>query len=387
MRVLITNNTLAGRAGTELYVRDVAFALKQRGHEPIAYSSRAGEVADELKAGGVSVLSDLSHLDSPPDVIHAHHHLDAMTAMLRFPRVPAMLFCHGSTPWEETPFKFPSIRNFVAIDDACHDRLIQAGVAPEAISTLRTFVDLHRFPLRNRCNATPRRALVFSNYVTPDGGLDLVRSACAEAGIEEVDAIGTSQESAVSHPEKILHRYDLVFAKGRAAHEAAATGAAVIVSDYARFAGLLTTETYDAWRPLNFGIRTLVHPLAKAALVTEIRRYQAGDVRSVAEQLRREAGMEATIDHLITLYERTRADHDLLAALPEAIFMEAASDYLRSLGDRLKSHDHLAARVRHEERLRAAAEAALATTPNPPQPSPHPRASWLARLLLKRRAR
>ena len=353
MRVLITNNTLAQRAGTELYVRDIAFALRRRGHEPVAYSSHLGEVAEELRAGGITTLDDLSRMQEPPDVIHAHHHLDAIAAMLRFPRVPAILFCHGSTPWEESPFDFPSIRNFVAIDDACHERLIAAGVPPAAITTLRTFVDLQRFPLREACQARPRRALVFSNNATPGGALDLIRGACAEAGIHEVDAIGDRMGSAVARPEEILHRYDLVFAKARAAHEAAATGAAVIVSDYSRFAGLLTTETYAAWRPLNFGIRTLVHPLKHAELVAEIQRYQAKDVRLVAEQLRREADLETTMDRLIELYERTRSDRDHLAALPERLFTDAASVYLRALAVRLKSHDRLASLTRHEEALRA----------------------------------
>lgn len=42
MRVLITNNTLAGRAGSELYVRDLALALLRRGHTPLAYSTNLG---------------------------------------------------------------------------------------------------------------------------------------------------------------------------------------------------------------------------------------------------------------------------------------------------------------------------------------------------------
>jgi hypothetical protein len=55
MRVLFTNNTLAGRMGTELYVRDVAVALLKRGHQPIAYSTILGDVADELRAAGIPV--------------------------------------------------------------------------------------------------------------------------------------------------------------------------------------------------------------------------------------------------------------------------------------------------------------------------------------------
>lgn len=42
LRILITNNTLANRAGSELYVRDLATALLDGGHTPIAYSTILG---------------------------------------------------------------------------------------------------------------------------------------------------------------------------------------------------------------------------------------------------------------------------------------------------------------------------------------------------------
>ena len=56
LRVLITNHTLAGRGGTELYLRDTAMELVKRGHTPIAYSSILGEVARELEAANIPVV-------------------------------------------------------------------------------------------------------------------------------------------------------------------------------------------------------------------------------------------------------------------------------------------------------------------------------------------
>jgi hypothetical protein len=50
MRVLLTNNTLGVRAGSELYLRDVAIELMRRGHHPVAYSTIQGPVAKELHA-------------------------------------------------------------------------------------------------------------------------------------------------------------------------------------------------------------------------------------------------------------------------------------------------------------------------------------------------
>src|SRR6266478_5416084 len=100
MRILITNNTLDFRGGSELYVRDLAIALLKRGHLPIAYSTKLGEIAQEIRAATVPVIDNLDALAAPPDVIHGHHHLDTMTALLRFPRVPAVYFCHGWLPWK-----------------------------------------------------------------------------------------------------------------------------------------------------------------------------------------------------------------------------------------------------------------------------------------------
>ena len=64
-----------------------------------------------------------------PDVIHGHHHMETMTALLHFPGVPAIQFCHSWTLWEEMPAKFPRILRYVPVDHTCRDRLIlQHGI-------------------------------------------------------------------------------------------------------------------------------------------------------------------------------------------------------------------------------------------------------------------
>ncbi len=67
MRVLITNNTLGMRAGTEMYVRDIALALQKNGHQPMAYSNLLGEVAEELREAGIPVTDDLNSLAEAPE--------------------------------------------------------------------------------------------------------------------------------------------------------------------------------------------------------------------------------------------------------------------------------------------------------------------------------
>ena len=156
MRILITNNTLAVRAGSELFVRDLAMALVRRGHDPMVFSTVLGDVADELRRATIPVLDDLRDLKVVPDVIHGQHHLDAMAAFLRFPDVPAVLVCHGWLPWEEAPVSFPSILRYVAVDDLCRERLLaEGGIPPKKIQVIRNFVDLERFRRRPPLPARP----------------------------------------------------------------------------------------------------------------------------------------------------------------------------------------------------------------------------------------
>ena len=157
MRVLITNNTLDSRAGSEVYVRDLALALLRRGHNPVAYSTRLGMVANELREATIPVIDDLRLLTAVPDIIHGQHHLDAMTAMLHFPDTPAVYFCHGWLPWEEMAPHFPTIQRYVAVDDLCQERLqCVHGIPGERIRMIRNFVDLRRFALRGDLPAIPR---------------------------------------------------------------------------------------------------------------------------------------------------------------------------------------------------------------------------------------
>ena len=155
--VLLTNNALGDRAGSETYVRDVALALLRRGHQPVAFSLVLGSIADELRRATIPVVDDLERLGSPPDIIHGHHHLETLIAALTFPDVPIVHFCHGWVPWEELPLKHPSIRRYVAVDEVCLDRLVrEEGISPDRVTLLLNFVDLERFIRRAAASAAPR---------------------------------------------------------------------------------------------------------------------------------------------------------------------------------------------------------------------------------------
>jgi len=329
LKVLLTNSTLDLRAGSELYVRDLALGLLRRGHTPVAYSTRVGEVGRELRRATVPVVEDLRRVGSPPDIIHGQHHAETMTALLHFRDVPAVFFCHGWLPPEEAPPHFPRILRYVAVDDTCRDRLVcEHGIAEERVRVQLNFVDLERFPLRPPLPSRPRRALVFSNYANEATHLPAVRAACARAGLT-LDVMGRRSGQPCDEPEKSLGRYDLVFAKGRSALEALAVGAAVVLCDEAGSGPLVTSQEVARLRRLNFGIRALRKEASAEALSSEIARYDAADAAEVSRLIRARAGLEDTLDEIITLYEEVIAEHRAAGPTDADTEGRAVADYLR----------------------------------------------------------
>ncbi|MBU1230968.1 MAG: glycosyltransferase [Proteobacteria bacterium] len=348
---MITNNTLAGRAGSELYVRDLAIALMRRGHSPVAYSQVLGEVAEELRQATIPVIDDLAQLSFTPDIIHGQHHLETMTAVLHFPGTPALFTCHGWAPWEELPPVFPSILRYVAVDELCLERLLTtAAIAEEKTLVLSNFVDLERFPLRGPLPQNPKSALIFSNYAGDGLRVEAIRAACARAGIERVDLVGAASGNGASKPEAILGAYDVVFAKARCGLEAMASGCSLVVADFAGLGGLVTTDNMVRMRCLNFGVRTMqAGPLTEEAVLRELQRYNADDARKVSEWVRGEADMSAAVSRWLDVYaevlEEWRSLQDSGAADLSLGQLRAASNYVRSLGPVL--------RKRHEVDIRA----------------------------------
>lgn len=309
MRILLTNNTLAHRAGTELYVRDLALALLARGHQPIAYSRRQGEVGEELRRATVPVLDDLDRTLTPPDLIHGQHHLETMTALARFPGVPAIHVCHGWLPPEEAPPRHPRIRRHVAVDDLVRLRLVdECGIPAERVVTIRNWVDLERFRPRAPLPPVPRRALVFSNLMDEATGLGEVRRACAVEGIS-LDVAGVACGRPLALPEEVLGGYDLVFSKGRATLEGLAVGAAVILCDTAGLGPMVTSGEFDRLRALNFGVRLLNQPITAAGIARELARYDTADAAEVSRRVRTEAGLAPVVDRYEALYEEVLAEH------------------------------------------------------------------------------
>jgi hypothetical protein len=343
VRILLTNRSLDQRAGSELYLLDLATRLLARGHSPIAYSPRLGRVAASLRNATIPVVDDLGAIGEPPDLIHGQHHLAAMTALLHFPGVPALFVCHGWQPWEETPPRFPRILRYVAVDFTTRERLVsEQGIPPERVEVVLNFVDLERFRPRSPLPEKPRRALVFSNQASERTFLPAVRQACARFGIA-LDVAGVASGSSLEKPEDSLPAYDLVFAKGRAALEGMAVGLAVVLCDEAGTGPLVTSRELDRLRPLNFGIRTLRNPVTPDVLASQIARYDPADAAEVSRRIRATAGIEAAVDRMIEIYEGVLATHRERGNPPAGEESRAAAAYLHWLSPYVEERARLLA--------------------------------------------
>src|ERR1700731_4531699 len=118
-RVLITNDTLNTRFGAELVTRDLALGLAALGEAPIIYTPRPGNVAEEIRAGGITVVDDLRDVRHPPDIVHGNQHLEIIQALMAFPRARGVFVCHARLGWPATPPRTDRIQHYVAGGHNC----------------------------------------------------------------------------------------------------------------------------------------------------------------------------------------------------------------------------------------------------------------------------
>ncbi len=303
MRILLTNNTLDDRAGTELYLCEVAEALQAAGHEPVCFSLNLGKMAARLAERGIPVSDDLRALPGPPDVIHGQHFIETTLAAMTWRQVPVISFCHGPEAWQEAACQLPNVVRWIAVDASSRRRLVEdEGIDPARVTTLLNHFDERRFQPRAPLPAKPQKALIASNYLTPRHPAVLAaRAACEAKGIA-LHTAGRHLGGIVENMETLLPQFDIVFGKARILIEAAAVGCAVVQLEYFG-AGLLgQMENYDTLRAHNFGYHTMGLPLDAAVIGHELDRYDAADAALFSQRIREEATLQKTMASLIPLY-------------------------------------------------------------------------------------
>jgi glycosyltransferase involved in cell wall biosynthesis len=332
VRILVTAWRLIDFTGADLYTRDLAVALSRRGHEVVVYTPFPGQIADRIRSVAVPVVSDLRTLMFDPQIIHGQHRPALLAALKRYPATPAISLMHGATAAIDAPVPLSRIRRYVAVDDVCRARLTrELWVPQERTRVILNFADLNRFAPRAPLPASPRRALVFSNYADRSTHLPALTEACRRAGLP-LDVAGGGVGRTVEEPGPLLAGYDLVFAKARCAIEAMAVGTAVVLCDFPGLGPMVTTANFSRLRPLNFGATVLTAPLNSDAIGDAIRGYDAADAAAVSARTREEADMEKAIDAWVDLYQEVLDEpgYAVVDSPAEAAMLDAAIRHSRT---------------------------------------------------------
>jgi hypothetical protein len=356
LRILIVNVTLASRTGTETALRDLALGLKTTGHKPMVYSPELGEIADEIRASGIPVFSQLEDLSDEPDIVHGNHHVQTVEALLKFRHARGLFVCHDRRAHMSAPPRLGRILRYVAVDYNCLERLTaEYGIPQHLTRVIYNSVDTRRFLARPPLPSHPKRALVFSNYAGPGTHLDAVQQACARVDLP-VDVLGSIAGNSASAPELILGEYDLVFAKARCALEAMAVGAAVVLCDTSGLGPLVTSAEVAELRPWNFGARLLREPLDPEGIVRQVQRYVAADASAVSRYIRGQADLSTALDLYVRLYEELISE----PLPPPTTVARELSEYVRNTAIRMTQMEIELGQYRQPHRMDALSDAACA---------------------------
>ena len=302
MKILITNIWLEHHGGTEVGVRDLAIALNKNGIAVEVYTPLPGAVAAEIEQAGIHVANSVNDLRSKPDLIHGQHFQPTMDAIIEFPDVPVVYVLRDRTFPGDVPPKLNQVVKYVAVDYNCLDRLVIDNDIPDfKTMVIYNCVDTERFKMRSHIARKPQHAVIFSNYARKDNFYKPIREACDQMGIR-LDVIGMGFGNELRDPENFLPKYDLVFAKAKAAMEALATGAGVILCDDRGLGEFVTSEKFQHFRKFNFGMKTLTRPVEVSLLKAEIDRYNAGEISRTSEMIREAASFKSYTQEFIKLY-------------------------------------------------------------------------------------
>lgn len=348
MRILLTNSFLATRTGSEMVVRDYALSLQARGHDVSVFAtvlSRAWR--DEFTGYGMVATDAIGDAPARPDVIHGQHTPAILPAIERFPDTPVVQWIHDRTDIVDTPLRHPSVAHYVAVDESRARRARRAGVDADRVSVIHNMVDLLRFPFRAEPSDEPR-ALCIVKRAGLEATIDMATRAAERSGWTlDVEGVGVDRE--IEDMAQVLPRYSLVLTSGRCALEALSSGAAVVVTDDNRMAGLAARENWAALRHDNLGLDAMTEPVTADRLTDILTTVDLRAARAFAADVRSDIDHNTAADTVAALYDRVARTH---APILDAATRGVWRDDIARLVD-ASSAQHLA----HWRRLAALSDA------------------------------
>lgn len=255
MRVVLTNIALDGFSGSELWTAEIARFLRSAGVEVIVFSNKLGKIAKRISDGGIAVTSSIEEIaEFSPTLLHVNHYeavCELVTRLAGRTRIINMI--HGLLPRPGLP-GYSHVDRYCSASIASKAKVHALTGAPWAdIDILPNFFDEDRF----KSIGNPARidkSLIFSSHTEPQH-----RDRLQQATRIEFDHIGNGA-TPTDEPERWLPQFDVVFAVGRSAIEALASGAHVVLWDAGICGPAVTPDNFWQCVTANFALAANVLP-------------------------------------------------------------------------------------------------------------------------------
>jgi hypothetical protein len=270
MQLLLATNHL-GLGGSESYLLTVAEQLDRLGHEVAIYAPEPGEGAGIAREMGIPVL-DEGGLDGDYDASLVQDAGVSLQVADRCPGLPQLFVAHSDKFDLQAPPQLDgAVGKVVALNDRVA-RWMESYATEVELVRLRQPIDIERFAPRGELPREPRTVLQLSNTPGQDRS-EMVRAACAEAGLEVARLGGPTGHATDVRPA--IAAADVVIGYGRSILEAMAMGRAAFVYDWKGGDGWVTQETYPAIEANGISGGGSVGAVDVAKLADELRRYSA----------------------------------------------------------------------------------------------------------------
>ncbi|MEM1376649.1 MAG: hypothetical protein AAGG69_04595 [Pseudomonadota bacterium] len=300
MKLLIANERIAKLTGTEVVARDFARGFRKRGVDVSILTKQAGQLAGQLRSEGFDVVDQIEQLRMPPDIVHMNDLAPVDVLAQRLPSVPTLLHWHKFVP-EDIAWPAGSVTTACGVSPRICEK-IEKYTGLKKVRLLGNYVDLDTLvprvePLPNK----PNRWL-FVAQQKRSRLLALKLSLIAIKHGARLHLVGPQVFKRVENLGSLTSQFDLVFASGRCALEAACTGVAVVPCDPNGVAACMTTENMARYRQGNFTYAQFDAGPELNAIGKAISAYNASEAEEAAKWVRQDADLTRGLDQLLAIY-------------------------------------------------------------------------------------
>lgn len=307
MKILITNHHLQEYTGTEVSTLTLAKYLKKYGNEIIIYSKfTLDKITNNFSNIGIKVVKEIDEIKNEKfDIAHIHHNICAYEIRYNFPKLPIVMWIHGTIPFlEQPPIIDLNISKFLVNNYEIYNHLLKLGISKKKIIISRNLIDPEIFYKIQNINKVPQKALIISNKITKEKEEILINSL-KELKIE-YEIIGSRFKIIPNNNlGEYINKADIVFSLGLGIMESMFCGRVPIIFDYAYDDGIVSPSNFEKLMKYNFSGRANKKIFNKQDLIKEIKKYNYNWGDQLLKKSNSYYNANKRIKDLIKIYEKS----------------------------------------------------------------------------------